>query len=210
MQRKDIKTGELLAYRKDQSGPLMAALVLDTSTLWERESTRQGGVKWTRAKATRSGTRGGYAGYGYASWGLLAAVADTSYDRTERDQRAEALTQWMSMVDDPQDLTTESVAALEKSTPEGVRLQVIDGRTLRGTWGLTTRTQDRREDAEAADRARERAERERLTAVYDRALIAWRERFPESGFGFDAYSHGALNARVPLEDLAVLLGVDPK
>lgn len=210
MQRKDIKTGELLAYRKGQSGPYMAALVLDTSTLWERESTRSHSVKWTRSKSTRPASRGGYAGYGYASWGLLTAVADTSYDREERDQRAEALTTWLAMVEDPQDLTPESVAALEKSTPEGVRLRVIDGRTLRGPWGPTTRAQDRREDAEADDRAHERAERERLTAVYDRALIAWRERFPESGFGFDAYARGSHNARVPLEDLAVLLGVDPK
>lgn len=209
MKKADIKTGELLAYRKDQSGPLMAALVLDTSTLWEQESTRQG-RKWTRTKATRPGTRGGYAGYGYANWGLLTAVADTSYDREERDQRAEALTTWLAMVDDPQDLTPESVAALAKSMPEGTRLRTIDGRTLRGIWGPTVRAQDRREDAEDAERDREHAERERLTAVYDRALIAWRERFPESGFGFDAYSHGALNARVPLEDLAVLLGVEPK
>lgn len=206
MQRKDIKTGELLAHREDERVPLKSALVLDISTLWKQTGGR-GGCTWEPTEATRPGRRGGYAGHGATYWGWLAVVAESSYDRAERDRRAEALIQWLTMVNDPQGLTPESVAALAKSVPEDTRLRVIDGRHLRGKWLPTIRAQDRREDAAAAERDRENAERERLTAVYERTRIAWRERFgPESDFAFDPYTHSSFNARVPLERLAELLG----
>jgi hypothetical protein len=211
MQRKEIKTGELLAYRAGASGGYRAAIVLDTSTLWEHSVHRFNNTHtWKRTEATRPGRRGG-GSYDSQWWGLLAFVAESTYDTDKRDHSADEMALWFSCLDDPHTLTPETVAALAKETPGGARLTVIEPRQLHGRWRPVVAAYDRREAAEAAEREHQRAERERLRGVYDQALTAWQARFgADSGFTYDSYSDGA-PARVPLEQLAELLGVtDPK
>lgn len=209
MQRKEIKTGELLAYRAGNSGGYRAAIVLDNSTLWAHTvSGRSNSETWAPTKATRPGSRGGYAGYGTEWWGLLAVVAESTYDAAKRDQSADEMALWYSCLNDPHGLTPERVAVIAKETPGGGRLTVIEPRQLHGRYRPVVAAYDRAERIENERRERERAERERLRGVYDRTLTAWQARFgPDTGFTYDSYSDGA-PARVPLEQLAELLGVD--
>lgn len=210
MKKAELTTGTLLAYRHRPIDPPAAALVLDATTLWEKANQRRGsGYTWSRSDNTRSGRpgrRGGYAGYGSTYWGYLAVIAHSTYDADVRDQRAEALLQWLAMLDDPHHLTSESVAAMAKSTPEDTRMDVIDARHLAGPWEPIASKYDRDKAAEKAERDRETAERYRLAAVHERARAAWRERFPGSDIVWDSYTSDTYNARVPLDRLAELLG----
>lgn len=210
MQRKEIKRGELLAHRNGNSGPYRAAIVLDTSTLWQHSTGRRADAsKWAPTKDTRPGRSAGYDLYTSHYWGLLAVLAETTYDATERDRYADVLTYWIESLADPHTLTPDTVADLAKSTPAGTKLTVIEPRHLHGRWRPTIAAYDRAVRIESERREGERVERERLRGVYDRALAAWQARFgADSGFNYDPYTESTMNARVSLEQLADLLGVD--
>lgn len=208
MQRKEIKTGELLAYRAGARGAYSAAIVLDNSTLWAHSVHHYNNTHtWKPTEDTRPGRSGG-GGYDSRWWGLLAVVAESTYDAAKRDQSADEMALWFSCLDDPHGLTPERVAAIAKETPGGGRLTVIEPRQLHGRYRAAVAAYDRAERIENERREHERAERERLRGVYDRALTAWQARFgPDTGFTYDSYSADA-PARVPLDQLAELLGID--
>lgn len=210
MQRKHIKRGELLAYRDGTYGPYAAAIVLDTSTLWSKITKRDTPTMWKPTTERRPGSSAiGYTNAQVTYWGYLTARAVATHDANERAARAEALTHWLAMIEDPHTLTPDTVAAMHDSMPDGLQIRLIDARHLAGPWEATVSAYDHAEAAQAEERKREAAERIRCQAIYERTLAAWRERFgANSAFVYDHYTTSSFNAHVPLEQLAALLGVD--
>lgn len=212
MQRKDIKTGELLA--KGKAPRLAPAFVLDTSTLWKRTTgdrtmdNQRRRITWEPVGGSRPGTRGGRYGYATERWGLLAAVGTEHYNRDRHEEAAETLRTWLASIADPHTLTPETVADLAAAAPEGVEVTIIESRDLIGEWDTTLAAVARTERINRERTAEVERERQRLEAVAARVAAVWRERVGEDvPFFYDVYED---TARIPIDRLAALIGISPE
>ena len=207
MQRKDIKTGTLLAKGNADGDYFAPVFVLDTSTLWKRTTSYGAkGATWEPTSVTRAGRHShGYVRTTTARWGLLAVVgASTSIDGRHMEH-AETVRRWLAGVEDPHTLTPDTVAALAVSTPKGVEVTIIEPRDLIGEWDRALADAERRDRRERERIAEIQRERERLEAVAARVNKVWCERVGEEvPFSYNVYDD---IARLPIDRLAALLGV---
>lgn len=168
MQRKDIKAGELLAYRRSNDDTWTKAtpcIVLDTESLWTETWKRMRGTyEYTRASGWKCSSDNMFFGECRETGFLVAMGQCHSFSESDQAANISALRAFVAPL--PGKLEPDVLNAIahgDIKKPEGIRIDVVNNRALRGTW------QDVKAAQDANKAARQRADEQR------RALGHWRQ-----------------------------------
>lgn len=199
MRKKNITTGEIYAYKRHSSDPIIPALVLDNTHLWTGRpltGDKAGTTEYTiNHDAKKPETR---------TFDLGFLVVTTTRSFLSRKEAA-AAAQLLAALDVPDEITETTVDAFAATLPDGLKVSTCNYLRFTDTWTAALAQAKAGEKAQADIAARRRLRIEDNTRRWD----AIRERLAAHGItpdiGDAAQQPG--NVRVPLTlgDLAVLL-----